>query len=1169
MEHSEANSPGAGPGSPPGGALKKSGVTEIFGTLMILVGILIFLALISFQSQAPGEGDVLQPEANMIGTVGHYSAQLLFFLFGKSAFLLGPYLFLLGFLTFYRGGFTDPLSRVVAALVVMAGTSLLGALVYQVEGVPSEIAGGLLGARVGQAFQVLFGTYGGFILAIGIFLTGVFLAIRIPVPVFLGQLNHRLIAALRGYSRALNGEGQMGYREAYHMAGAGTTAGIAPGPEAVAAAPGGNQVNDRAQHEGTSDHMRDANGMNQQLIRKEEAIAAGEQRPWVERVVAADEAARGPGDDFEDHQQATSGASETSDRQEGDETADDVDILYNDFPEEPVREASPGIRGLSQRTRLSSNARHLQATLSQIESRSGRSDWLGAARGPSAFTARNETTARGRNEVPADEHGAPRRESGSERDLAGYFNEDESRFHFRATRPGTNRSGAARAFAPDSSSVSRGAQVGRERDSVYSRESGRRTLDPRAPAGARRYSSAIEAYNDHKGAGADAAFLEPLDLDLIRRRERPADRARAHALADLQEPSRAAEGLEGEALDRTSAPDSTLKVQAPNVTQGGAAGADEFQEALDSAADGAAVYRARDFEDSENPESVAEGSGDPSDFGSEIDEQVDEAAPESANEFDVAPPDQDFAEDLAGAPGEDLVEASVADFVDAPAPRVQRQPRKKPVPVSAVPKFQAKSATRRYHLPGNLLQPAEVPPREDVSREIEVTRERLEKVMQDYGIQARVVRTQRGPIITLYEIKLEAGVRVSRILGISDEIKMNLEAPSIRIIAPIPGRPTVGIEIPNRHREGVVLGDMLDRDVMARNELCVVLGKNIAGEKQYVDLARLPHLLIAGSTGSGKSVYMNAIIASLLYTRSPEDVRFIMIDPKMVELKLFEGIPHLIMPVITDVRQASKALTWVIGEMERRYEILSHLKSRDIRSYNDRVAAETRLPGFEAPEGAEGKREKMPYIVVFIDELSDLMMVAAKDVEDSIIRLTQKARAVGIHIVMATQRPSVDVITALIKANCPARIAFHVAQKTDSRTILDMNGAETLLGKGDMLYRSPSSTALVRLQAPLLTEAEIESVVQETARYGQPAYVDLEAYIDEENTEAAENDVDSELLQQAWKIVLESGKTSTSYIQRRLRIGYNRAASLIEMLEQKGYLSPAIGNKPREILKRS
>ena len=446
--------------------------------------------------------------------------------------------------------------------------------------------------------------------------------------------------------------------------------------------------------------------------------------------------------------------------------------------------------------------------------------------------------------------------------------------------------------------------------------------------------------------------------------------------------------------------------------------------------------------------------------------------------------------------------------------------------------------------------------------EIEITKQRLEKVMRDFGIKAEIVRTQRGPIITLYEIRPEAGIKVSKIMGIVDEIKMNLEARSVRIIAPIPGKNTVGIEIPNNRREEVTLGELVRHDpgfFAKSRELSLAMGKDISGENGYVDLTKLPHLLIAGATGAGKSVYMNSIIASLLYTRSPHELRFIMIDPKMVELTLFEGIPHLLMPVITDVKRASAALNWAVNEMERRYAFLSHMKCRDIRSYNSKFAK----------QGVSSTDTQMPYLVIFIDELSDLMIMAPKDVEDSIIRLTQKARAVGIHIVMATQRPSVDVITALIKANCPARIAFQVAQKTDSRVILDHNGAETLLGRGDMLYRTPTATGLGRIQTPLIEESEIENIVKETRRYGRPSYVELPgAGEGDEEFSTAEDDVDRELFDEAWRIVQETGKTSTSYVQRRLRIGYNRAARIIEMMEEKGYLGPQIGNRPREILKK-
>ncbi len=531
-----------------------------------------------------------------------------------------------------------------------------------------------------------------------------------------------------------------------------------------------------------------------------------------------------------------------------------------------------------------------------------------------------------------------------------------------------------------------------------------------------------------------------------------------------------------------------------------------------------------------------------------------EIGEEELPEIEAMPQAAEQARDTAASLSESVERARQVSLHQA-APS---EARSAVVPESGVPPLTLRR--RPYRIPTEILNASHPSVRADHRAEVELTRRRLEQVLHDYGIQGKVVREQRGPIVTLFEIKLEPGVKVSRILGISDEIKMNLEAASVRILAPLPGRSTIGIEIPNQSRETVVLGDVIRRDETffgGRRELTIVLGKDIAGNNQYVDLTTLPHLLMAGATGSGKSVYMNTVIASLLYTRSPEDVRFIMIDPKMVELTLFEGIPHLLMPVITDVQTASRALAWAVQEMERRYAMLSSLRCRDIRGYNERAAE-------------RGQRDKLPYLVVLIDELSDLMMVAAKDVEDSIIRLTQKARAVGIHVIMATQRPSVDVITALIKANCPARIAFQVAQRTDSRTILDANGAETLVGRGDMLYKSPSASGLRRVQALLITEDEIERIVAEARRFGEPNYVELPGESDAAREgDLFDGDADEDLFNEAWQVVLETGKTSTSYIQRRLRIGYNRAARLIEMMEERGYLGPAIGTRPREVLKRA
>ncbi|MBE7437968.1 MAG: DNA translocase FtsK 4TM domain-containing protein [Spirochaetales bacterium] len=507
----------------------------------------------------------------------------------------------------------------------------------------------------------------------------------------------------------------------------------------------------------------------------------------------------------------------------------------------------------------------------------------------------------------------------------------------------------------------------------------------------------------------------------------------------------------------------------------------------------------------------------------------------------------------ASLPAQLIPVRSERPLTEAPAAAPAADNEPVPYPREALRPLRAPGLrTSGYYLPPELLDLPQVVSPYRVDEEIARTRTRLATVLRDFNIQAEIVSETRGPVLTRYEIKLDSGIKVSRIAGLSDEIRMNLAATSVRIVAPIPGRSTIGIEVPNQERDAVTLGQMVRLDpefFQAERKLSIAAGKDINGENHYVDLARLPHLLIAGATGAGKSVYMNAVIASLMYRLSPQELRFIMIDPKFVELSLYEGIPHLLMPVITDVNRARLALAWAVEEMDRRYMHLAGKKARDIASYNQKM-----------PD------EAMPYIVILIDELADLMMMAAREVEDSIIRLTQKARAVGIHVVMATQRPSVDVITALIKANCPARLAFHVAQRTDSRTILDMNGAETLLGRGDMLYKSPSATGLLRIQAPLISEAEIEKVVREARKFGSPQYVVLE----EEKSNASEEDYDGDEgdLDTAWQIIQESGKTSISYLQRRMSIGYNRAARLIEALEEKGYLSPALGSKPREILKR-
>ena len=455
----------------------------------------------------------------------------------------------------------------------------------------------------------------------------------------------------------------------------------------------------------------------------------------------------------------------------------------------------------------------------------------------------------------------------------------------------------------------------------------------------------------------------------------------------------------------------------------------------------------------------------------------------------------------------------------------------------------------------------------------------LEAKLRDYGVEGRVVEIHPGPVITMYEFEPAAGVKIARIAGLSDDLSMALKAQQVRIVAPLPGKGVVGVEVPNRHRETVYLREVLAHDApeMSRHKLPMAVGKDIVGKPTIVDLAKMPHLLVAGTTGSGKSVAVNSMLMSLLLSRTPDEVRLILIDPKMIEFVVYEHIPHLLLPVVTDPREASAALRWAVQEMTRRYEMLKFVKKRNITGFNERIrqlreAWETH--GDEAlpwdPEDADvpfnGPPEELPYIVIIIDELADLMMVARKDVEDGIVRLAQMARAAGIHLIIATQRPSVDVITGLIKANFPARCSFKVSSKVDSRTVLDANGGENLLGAGDMLMLKPGTSSLVRLHAPLVTVDEINRVCEELREQAEPAYLDClvaGATADKEGREP-EREYD-EYYDRAVAIVAEQRKASTSMLQRRLQIGYNRAARIVERMEEEGVVGPADGVKPREV----
>lgn len=435
----------------------------------------------------------------------------------------------------------------------------------------------------------------------------------------------------------------------------------------------------------------------------------------------------------------------------------------------------------------------------------------------------------------------------------------------------------------------------------------------------------------------------------------------------------------------------------------------------------------------------------------------------------------------------------------------------------------------------------------------------LKNTLNEFKIQAEVTGIKKGPVITMFEILPAPGVKLSKIVALQDNIALRLAASSVRIVAPIPGKHAVGIEVPNKERAIVSFKEIIETDTPAYKKYAipVILGKDITGEARIFDLAKTPHLLIAGSTGSGKSVCVNTMILSILYKRSPQEVRMILIDPKIVELKLYNDIPHLLTPVITEPKKAFQALQYCICEMERRYALLDGMGVREITSYNKRI------------EERKIAAEKLPYIVVIIDEFADLMATTGKELESTVARLAAMSRAVGIHLVLATQRPSIDVITGLIKANIPSRIAFMVASKTDSRIIIDQVGAEKLLGKGDMLYASATDPFPIRIQGTFVSDTEVENVVEYVKQYGEPEYIDDEIFVEEEEFEMGPSlfgDGEDPLYDQALEIVLQAGKASASYIQRRLKIGYNRAARLVEEMEQRGIVGPANGSKPRDVL---
>ena len=434
----------------------------------------------------------------------------------------------------------------------------------------------------------------------------------------------------------------------------------------------------------------------------------------------------------------------------------------------------------------------------------------------------------------------------------------------------------------------------------------------------------------------------------------------------------------------------------------------------------------------------------------------------------------------------------------------------------------------------------------------------LEEKCHEFSVAGTVVQIHPGPVVTTFEFKPDAGVKYAKVTGLADDLSLALKAESV-LIERIPGKSTVGIQIPNTNREQISLRDILESDVYRRSgsKLTLALGKTIHGEPYVADLAAMPHLLVAGSTGTGKSVAINSMITSILYRATPDEVRLIMIDPKRLELGMYEEIPHLLTPVVVDPKQAANALAWAVHEMEERYKTLAAEGVRNIDQYNRNIRHA--LEQKREPEEGEELRT-LPYIVVIIDELADLMMVASSEVEESIARLAQMARAVGIHLILATQRPSVDVVTGLIKANLPARISFRLMSKVDSRTILDGNGAEQLLGRGDMLFLPPASSRLIRLHGPYISEQESARLAAFLRKQAKPVY-DETITSEAKSTDGVAFEKD-DLYDEAARIVVESGQASISYLQRRLRVGFSRAARLVDMMEADGLVSPAAGSKP-------
>ncbi len=558
-----------------------------------------------------------------------------------------------------------------------------------------------------------------------------------------------------------------------------------------------------------------------------------------------------------------------------------------------------------------------------------------------------------------------------------------------------------------------------------------------------------------------------------------------------------------------------------------------------------------------------------------------EPAPRPVAKEEVAPPVAEPAEEPA-------VAALVADDFDAPLPVAKRKPapRKKAEPL---PPPAPLAPPGHYELPPvTMLDP--VPPEKDRTLDGDFTggAQLLKETLAEFGIDVEVTNVEQGPVVTRYELLPAPGVKVEKITALSNNLALNMKAESIRVQAPIPGKGVVGIEVPNGLRVAVYLRELMESDAWKNTSaaLPLALGKDVGGRVIVADLAEMPHLLIAGATGSGKTVCMNSVLAGLLMSRTPDQMKLILVDPKIVEFAAYKDLPHLACPVITEAKKVAFGLRWAIQEMESRYKLFAKVRVRNIKDFNKRVIVKQQelfadlAPVVPPVEGAEPAPpppppkpeeiipDRLPYIVIVVDELADLMLVAQAEIENQIARLAQMSRATGIHLVLATQRPSVNVITGTIKANFPSRIAFQVAQKVDSRTIIDAMGADKLLGKGDMLFLPPGVGRLMRAQGTLTTDAEIHSIVDFLKKQGQPQYVSAlkEKVEDKPGGDLPDMDEDDELIAQAVEVIRQTKRASTSGVQRRLKIGYTRAARIMDILEERGMVGPAQGSDPREIL---